>query len=157
MSEEEKPKEPKKKKRRSGPRRSPRDRDVKLTAFALAMALGGNDEAKRNQAREVLIRENCLRKGYNNLLTATALYLTRKFHLSDDVEISEIRSWISQENTKIKSFNENQANKRVTNFKSRTLIPSLKDKLAAPTAEDVVAKQTAEANHIKELLDTFLS
>lgn len=150
---EDKPK--KRKRRASSSRRSPRSRDVKLTVFALAKALGSEDTEQR--ARAALIKSGSLIEGYNNLLTAVALYCTKSFNLTTDpVEVGEIRSWISQENRKIREHNTNSANKREDSFKSIKEIPSLKDKLKDPTPADIIAEKNAEVNRIEQLLQDII-
>ena len=150
---EDKPKN--RKKRASSNRRSPRYRDIKLTAFAIAIALE-NDDTKL-QAREKLISAGCLEQGYNNLLTAVALFCTKSFGLNaDPVEIGEIRSWISQENRKIRQHNNNHENQKEASYKSIKEIPSLKDKLKDPTPADIVAEKNAEVDRMSRMLHVFI-
>lgn len=149
---EDKPK--KRKRRASSSRRSPRSRDVKLTVFALATALGNPETQQR--ARAALIKSGSLIEGYNNLLTAVALYCTKTHNLTaDPVEISEIRSWISQENRKRKEHN--AAHKSEHSFKSIKPIPSLKDKLKDPTPADIIAEKNAEVDRIAKLLQDIIN
>jgi hypothetical protein len=95
-------------------------------------------------------------EGYNNLLTAVAIYCTKNYNLiTDPVQVSEIRSWISQENRKRKLHN--KAHKSELSFKSIKPIPTLKDKLKDPTPADIIAEKNAEVNRIDALLQDIIS